>query len=177
MDAYALQDSWLTLMEFMARGGQVLWFIAGVAVVLWTLAIERAIYYWFNAGRTAKQVGETWDHRQDKSSWHAHQIREKLLSEHQLRIDFGLAFLATLVALCPLLGLLGTVTGMIEVFANLGNTGTNNAKNMAAGVSKATIPTMAGMVIALSGLFIKTILTAKADRLKTALQSRLDIHN
>ncbi len=58
------------------------------------------------------------------------------------------------VALCPLLGLLGTVTGMIEVFHVMASSGTSNARAMAGGVSKATVPTMAGMVAALSALFV-----------------------
>ena len=59
----------------------------------------------------------------------------------------------TLVSLAPLLGLLGTVTGMIGVFEVLATTGGGDARSMAAGVSQATIPTMAGMVAALSGVF------------------------
>jgi biopolymer transport protein ExbB len=66
----------------------------------------------------------------------------------------------TLVALCPLLGLLGTVTGMIEVFDVMAIAGSGNARAMASGVSKATIPTMAGMVAALSGL----LLSAQIER-------------
>jgi biopolymer transport protein ExbB len=49
-------------------------------------------------------------------------------------------------------GLLGTVTGMIEVFDVMALTGSGNTRGMAAGVSKATLPTMAGMVAALSGM-------------------------
>ena len=59
--------------------------------------------------------------------------------------------IATCVALCPLLGLLGTVTGMIEVFNVMAVTGGGDAKSMAGGVERSTIPTMAGMVAALSG--------------------------
>ena len=50
-------------------------------------------------------------------------------------------------------GLLGTVTGMVQVFDVVARQGTGDAQAMAAGVSKATIPTMAGMVVALSGLY------------------------
>ena len=64
----------------------------------------------------------------------------------------------TLVALCPLLGLLGTVTGMISVFDVMSFSGGANARGMAAGVSKATLPTMAGMVAALSGLFFSNMI-------------------
>ena len=52
-------------------------------------------------------------------------------------------------------GLLGTVTGMIEVFDVMAVAGSGNARGMAAGVSKATLPTMAGMVGALSGMLFQ----------------------
>ena len=69
----------------------------------------------------------------------------------------------TLVALCPLLGLLGTVTGMISVFQVMAVSGSGNVRAMAAGVSQATIPTMAGMVGALSGVLLVTILSRRAQ--------------
>jgi hypothetical protein len=58
----------------------------------------------------------------------------------------------TLIKVCPLLGLLGTVVGMLEVFDALAATGSNNPRSMAAGVSKATVSTLAGMVVAIVGL-------------------------
>ena len=71
-----------------------------------------------------------------------------LLSQANEKINAHLPMIKTMVALCPLLGLLGTVTGMIEVFNIMAVTGGGDAKSMAGGVSKATIPTMAGMVAA-----------------------------
>ena len=79
----------------------------------------------------------------------------------------------TLVALCPLLGLMGTVTGMIQVFEVMAMSGTSNARAMAAGVSRATIPTMAGMVGALSGVFFVTILTRASKRYSSDLEENL----
>jgi len=73
----------------------------------------------------------------------------------------------------PLLGLLGTVTGMIAVFDVMAFAGTGNARLMAGGVSKATIPTMSGLVAALSGLYFAALLEKKAtietDRLEGLL--------
>ena len=79
----------------------------------------------------------------------------------------------TMVALCPLLGLLGTVTGMIEVFNIMAVTGGGDAKSMAGGVSRATIPTMAGMVAALSGVFANTYVTRIAQREGEFLEDNL----
>lgn len=168
-----MQDYWLSLMDFMARGGPVLWVIAAVATLMWTLALERVLYFFAAAPAVHSAMQARWSVRPDKSSWYARQIRQQLLGQFQLKIDTRLALVATLIVLCPMLGLLGTVTGMIDVFATLGSGGANNARNMAAGVSKATLPTMAGMVVALSGLLVKTLLDAKAKQLKNQLASAL----
>ena len=81
------------------------------------------------------------------------QIRRQLIGELREKLVHALLQIKTLVALCPLLGLLGTVTGMIQVFDVMALAGNGNARAMASGVSLATIPTMAGMVAALSGLY------------------------
>jgi biopolymer transport protein ExbB len=78
-----------------------------------------------------------------------------------------------MTALCPLLGLLGTVTGMIEVFNIMAITGGGDAKSMAGCVSKATIPTMAGMVAALSGVFAGTYIEGVAARETQLLEDHL----
>jgi len=81
--------------------------------------------------------------------------------------------IGVMVTLCPLLGLLGTVTGMIEVFNILAVTGGGDAKSMAAGVSRATIPTMAGMVAAISGVFGTTLVTRIAERENHLVEDQL----
>ena len=82
-----------------------------------------------------------------------------------------------LVVICPLLGLLGTVTGMIEVFFVMAITGGGDAKSMAGGVSKATIPTMAGMVGALSGIFAFNFLKNKVDKNLELLADHMALNN
>ena len=86
-----------------------------------------------------------------------------MISRVKLSLTHPLSLIQTCVALCPLLGLLGTVTGMITVFDVMAVSGTGNARSMASGVSMATIPTMAGMVGALSGVFAITWLNRKAE--------------
>ena len=65
--------------------------------------------------------------------------------------------------------------GMIEVFDVMAISGTGNARSMASGVSKATIPTMAGMVGALSGVFLVTILTRNIERQVESLEEDLEL--
>ena len=75
----------------------------------------------------------------------------------------------TLIALCPVLGLLGTVTGMIEVFDVVSFFGTGNARALASGITKATLPTMTGMAISIVGLLTFTGLNSKSQSIISEL--------
>jgi biopolymer transport protein ExbB len=150
--------------EFMERGGDVLYLILLVTFFMWVLILERQWYYRRLFPADARKVIEAWRARSDHTSWYANQIRELLVSQIHLRLQHSLLMVKTLVAVCPLLGLLGTVTGMIEVFDVMAIAGSGNVRAMAAGVSKATIPTMAGMVAALSGLYFSVSMERFANR-------------
>ena len=142
-----------TLEKFFSAGGLVLVLITGITFLLWLLMLERL---WFLHGDYQKHsltIRTAWLAREERHSWNAQVTRQQWISESRVLIEHNLTLIKTLIALCPLLGLLGTVTGMIDVFSVLSITGGGDAKLMAAGVSKATIPTMAGMVAALSGVF------------------------
>jgi biopolymer transport protein ExbB len=148
--------------SFLERGGDVLLLIAAVTFMMWTLMIERLWYFKVIQPREAKRVEAVWRARSDHDSWFADQARRLLVSEVRLELHHSVGMIKTLVALCPMLGLLGTVTGMIEVFDVMA-AGSGNTRGMAAGVSKATLPTMAGMVAALSGMLFSIQLNRYAD--------------
>ena len=170
-----LSDLLADMDKFMDSGGQVLWAIAVLLFVMWTLIFERI---WYLRGSVSSDIGlalTAWRSRSDRVSKRARQVREKLISEVDLKIDQNVMMIKTLVALAPLFGLLGTVTGMIVVFDVMAYTGGGDAKAMAGGVSKATIPTMSGMVAALSGVFGLTIVEKNAARKKSLLENSLNM--
>ena len=150
----AIVTAFESIRDFMESGGDVLYAILLVTLVMWILIVERYWYIFSAHPRRVKAVVAQWETRQDHKSWYAHRIREAMISEVSIDLRQSVMTIKTLVAICPLLGLLGTVTGMVEVFDVMAITGTGNARAMAAGVSKATIPTMAGMVAALSGVML-----------------------
>jgi biopolymer transport protein ExbB len=161
------------ILRFMEQGGTVLWFIAALTFMMWTLLFERFWYFKTALSGDINSAINTWESRSERKSWNAKQIRQALISEATLKINANLAMIQTMVALAPLFGLLGTVTGMIEVFNIMAVTGGGDAKSMAGGVSKATIPTMAGMVAALSGVFASTYVTRIAERESVLLEDHL----
>ncbi len=161
------------LMGFMDKGGDVLWMIAALLFVMWLLIFERVCYLKMGWKTDVAKAIMAWEGRPERKSWNAHAIRDKLISECGMQINQYLPVIKTLVALCPLLGLLGTVTGMIEVFNVMAVTGGGDAKSMAGGVQQATIPTMAGMVAALSGVFGNTYVSRIAQRESEFLRDNL----
>ena len=124
-----------------------------MALLLWALIVERYVYLRLVYPQELSRLVTAWRQRRDQTSWFAHKIRLALIYDMATRLGRGQALIRSLIAICPLLGLLGTVTGMIKVFDVMAVLGTGNARAMSAGISMATIPTMAGLVIALSGLF------------------------
>jgi biopolymer transport protein ExbB len=162
--------------SFMELGGDVLWAILLVAFLMWTFILERLWYIFrvFPARRMA--VVARWEARADTSSWHARRIRESLVSEASLALRQHVGTIKALIAICPLLGLLGTVTGMIAVFDVMTLSGSGNARAMAGGISMATVPTMAGMVAALSGLYFGTWLDHRAQVETERLEDQLQQH-
>ena len=159
-----LADAFEAIRDFMELGGPVLRWIAVVIFVMWVLIVERIMFFRTQMKSMARQIHDDWESRPERRSWNAHQIRELMVSQFSMATNKSIAMIQTLVALCPLLGLLGTVTGMISVFQGMAVSGSGNVRAMAAGVSQATIPTMAGMVGALSGVLLVTILSRRAAR-------------
>ena len=150
--------------DFMERGGPVLIVIFVAILVLWAMVLERMIYFKTRHKIQVDEVMGTWEARTERTSWYARKIREAMLSQINMDLRGSISHIKTLVAVIPLMGLLGTVWGMIEVFDVLSVMGSANVKAMSAGISKATIPTMAGMVGALSGGFASSYIQARIDK-------------
>jgi biopolymer transport protein ExbB len=166
-----------SLRDFMELGGGVLWAIMLAVFLMWTLILERVWYIYRIHPANARKVLSAWSSRDDTGSWYARRIRDALISEAAIALRRNIGVIRALIAVCPLLGLLGTVTGMIAVFDAMSYAVGANARAIAGGVSMATIPTMAGMIAALSGLYFGTWLdhrvTTEVERLEDQLQQRM----
>jgi biopolymer transport protein ExbB len=149
--------------EFLNSGGPVLLAIMAVTFVMWFAVSERWLYLRNGHVEELKRVVDEWQSRQDQTSWYALQIRRLLIAQVALKLRRSISLIKTCVAVCPLLGLLGTVTGMISVFEVMSLLGGGSPRAMAEGVSRATIPTMAGMVAAISGIYFSAWLERETE--------------
>lgn len=147
------QDFIEDILSLIDAGGSLMWAILLVSVVLWSLIIERFLFLGIHQPKQAERLHRAWLARGERSSWFAHRIRAAMISSAKLELNKTVPIIRMLVGICPLLGLLGTVLGMMDVFDVIKATGSNSARSTAAGVSNATITTMAGLVIAISGFY------------------------
>jgi len=169
-------DAVNSIRGFLELGGDVLYGIMLVLFMMWTLILER-LWYFYRVHPVNKQaVVSNWEARADTRSWYAKRIREEMISTTSIALKHNIGLIKALIAICPLLGLMGTVTGMVSVFDVMTYAGTGNARAMAAGVSRATVPTMAGMVAALSGVYFGTWLEHKAVTETENLAGMLEAH-
>jgi len=163
------------LQAFLDRGGPILLVIMAATFVMWALILERLFYFRLaHKGLADKAISE-WRSRSDRKSTYAHWVRDKLVSEVRQKAEANVSLTKATVALAPLLGLLGTVTGMVAVFDIMALTDGADAKAMAAGVSHATIPTMAGMVASISGIIFTSGMDRKVNRLVQTLEDEMEI--
>ncbi|HCG19439.1 MAG TPA: hypothetical protein DER26_00370 [Verrucomicrobia bacterium] len=77
---------------------------------------------------------------------------EHVLDEEELRVEAGAGVVATVVALAPMLGLLGTVWGVLDAFADMGSAGSANLATIAPSISAALVTTVVGLLIAIPGV-------------------------
>ena len=160
---FAFLDILDAVSSFMDRGGPVLNVIAGLLLVKWSLVFERIWYLNTTHKRNVKTTLANWNARSDTKSWSAHHIRNMMISRISLDVRNTMPIIEVLVTICPLLGLIGTVTGMITVFFTMAVSGGGDAK------------TMAGMVGAISGIFAYNYLKGKIDRDLELLEDHLPV--
>lgn len=92
--------------------------------------------------------------------------------DEQNHLETGLSMLKLLTALAPMLGLLGTVTGMIETFQVITQFGNGDPKVMAGGISMALVTTVEGLIAAIPLLLAHNILSAQAEAIRNILEKQ-----
>ncbi len=163
-----------TIGAYLNLGGPVVVALLASTFLMWMLISERVLYFNFAVAQLIEDKRSLWSNRSDHRSWEAHAYRERLISEARVENERFMGAIRSLIVITPLLGLLGTVTGMIEVFQVITDTGSSNARLMASGISRATIPTMTGLAVSLTGVFAINYLDGKHDRTITGLSQSLE---
>ena len=100
----------------------------------------------------------------------AERALEELFSAEVPKLDFGLNWISVFAAVAPLLGLLGTVMGMIELFDVITMHGTSDPKLLAGGISIALVTTETGLIVAIPLQLIHTFLVNRSEALRGRME-------
>ena len=101
-------------------------------------------------------------------------ISEHVLDEEEIRVVHGMGGITTVVSLAPMLGLLGTVWGVLDAFAAIGTATTVSIKKMAPDISAALVTTVIGLVVAIPGVIVHTWLNSSTRGLMTLMEGFTD---
>jgi biopolymer transport protein ExbB len=156
------------------QGGMVLWVILVVSIYMWILLVERYWFHWMQMPGLQERLYDDWLSQPAMLTPSLTFRRiETLATDIRTEASRNMLALQALVVILPLLGLLGTVSGMIKVFEVITIFGTGNTRGMAAGISEALVTTMAGLFTALSGLYFVSDLERRADDCARRFESKL----
>jgi len=186
---------WQSLLSLVRSGGWVMIPLGVVSVLMWTLIAERMITFrrltrkdldiqaavhavqgepvnHFGHGLRATLMRNFTRKRTGEA-----ELDRRILAECAVRIqptlNRNLSVIAVLGSVAPLLGLLGTVSGMIATFSVISAIGTGNARPLAGGISEALVATEAGLLVAIPGLLLSASLSRRASRLSNYLDQTL----
>jgi biopolymer transport protein ExbB len=155
---------YLAVTDLVVGGGPFVFWIFACGVVLWTLVLERYWYFSRVLPIEAKAMLEQWHERQERTSWMSRNIRRAMISRLNAGMTANFPLLRVLVPLSPLLGLIGTVSGMLEVFDSMALRGSADARSMASGVSHAMLCTLTGLAVSITGLYPVFYYQSRAKR-------------
>ena len=182
----------LQIIEYFRSGGVVMFPILIISLWMWGLIIERIIYFRkierrdvtpdraieavrsgstagidesLISGLRAMVVIGFLKERVGSTGLNRYILRHCCMRQRPL-LRRRLAVIGILAAIAPLLGLLGTVTGMMTTFDVISIFGTGNARAMAAGISEALLTTQSGLLVAIPGLYMSIYLNRRAERLE-----------
>jgi biopolymer transport protein ExbB/TolQ len=134
------------MIEFFSQGGIAMLLIAAVSITAWVFAL--------GTWRTAKYLLDFLEHNKPEKD-------HRVIYENELtRLNGKLSFLSTLAAALPLLGLLGTVLGMLVTFHVICRHGTGQPSLLANGIRQALLTTQAGLFSAIPVLFFHHLISS-----------------
>lgn len=158
--------------ELFQEGGPFVVLIFLNGALLWMLIAERFWFFRNRLPRMADELHAKWVARKDHNTWAARQVRRGMISQLNGAMNASLPVLNMLVPLAPLLGLIGTVSGMLAVFDSMALRGSADARTMASGVSEAMVCTMTGLAVSITGLFPQYYFRTRARRETELLADR-----
>lgn len=189
------------MLELVKAGGWLMWPIIACSIIAMAIVIERLWAYRHSKVLPANLVAQIWQLHQKSQLTAAHittvrsssplgrilaaglvnrahsrEVMKEAIEEEGRQVvhelEQYLNTLGTIANISPLLGLLGTVIGMIKVFSAITSSGVGNPAVLAGGISEALITTAAGLLVAIPALIFHRYLSGRVDRIVVRMEEQ-----
>ena len=151
--------------ELFIRGGPVLFILFFISFLIFFIFVNKYMFIYFDKYDWYSNKLDNFIQDNPPENFSLKQVQKTYISELKRISNTNIKMLDGLIGMCPMIGLLGTVYGMIEVFEVLSFLGTGNPRAMSSGVAKATIPTMASMVITIFSLYFRQDIIGRINKI------------
>ncbi len=176
--------------DYLQSGGGVIVPLVIVSVWMWALILKKGLqfYRWRRKEQSVLDCYKNYGNSEFVAApWQMAILKEvmtykqsdldpdkkslaRIQRPHHMELNKHINTILVLAAIAPLLGLLGTVAGMIKTFDVIAFFGSGNAKAMAGGISEALITTQTGLIVAVPGLILGNFLSRRAQRISVRME-------
>lgn len=188
-------NDWTGFAEAAQAGGWIIYPLSVLAIAALAIIIDRAYVFWRYACMPAafsipdkhgaigagadtlpqrhalRRIGRLFDDHDDAPLWRTEARIETAATKIERDMSRGLWLLETIVTAAPLLGLLGTITGMMRSFRLIGGDGLVNPAGVSGGVAQALVATAIGLIVALVALFAFNYFSRRVDRVMDEIET------
>lgn len=165
----------MRIYEYIQQGGPIMYLLLVINIVGWAIMLSKFYSLSVEMKMADQTSGEL---SQDikvgnLDSASLIELTKQHLASYIVKVEKGLNTVKIIATISPLLGLLGTVLGVLTAFHVMSKTGLSNPSSFAKGISMALITTVGGMIVAIPHFIGHNYLLGMLDKLETALEKKI----
>jgi biopolymer transport protein ExbB len=163
----------MELMSYMDKGGVIMYILLGLNILGFTIMIVKFLQYIFASSKAEHIVSEVYHDiaGEDKEAQVA--MSRDILTEKMVGYERGLSTVRIIASIAPLLGLLGTVVGVLSAFDAISKAGLGDPSIFASGISLALITTVGGLIVAIPHYIGYNYLVGMLDKIEAGLGKKM----
>lgn len=165
----------MDLMYYMDKGGVIMYILLGLNIIGFTTMIIKLIQFLMAKSKTNRIISEVHESFRSSNTDAELALGKDLLAEKMVRYEKGLSTVRIIASIAPLLGLLGTVIGVLTAFEAISKQGLGDPSIFAAGISLALITTVGGLVVAIPHYIGYNYLIGMLDKLEANLNTQMSL--
>ncbi|WP_412474387.1 MotA/TolQ/ExbB proton channel family protein [Halobacteriovorax sp. YZS-1-1] len=166
----------MRLYEYIQQGGLIMYILLFINIVGWAIMLSKAYFLSVEMKMTSQTSSDIQKRITDvgeKDATSKIEIAKQYLAGHVMSAEKGLNTVKIIATISPLLGLLGTVVGVLKAFHVMSQTGLSNPASFAQGISMALITTVGGMIVAIPHFVGHNYLLGSVDKLESKLEQEI----